>query len=110
MTPLASDARPEENLTCALGFPSIDFKRTRTDVAPPLARFVVGIGLVAVGMYRQDYWPSLTHAADGEWRAIRGTAAVIILRGDFHLWDAGRMARQRARGAAAWTAAVRFRV
>jgi hypothetical protein len=28
-----------------------------------------GIGLIAVGMYRQGYRLSLTHVAEGEWRA-----------------------------------------
>jgi hypothetical protein len=74
-----SDApdRRQADLRAALGFLQLRAKAPELTLLHRWLDSWSGIGLVAVGMYRQGYRVSLAHIAEGEWRATFGTHALF---------------------------------
>jgi len=81
MTLLHPDAHREANLRAALGFRKLRAKAPELTLLHRWLDSWSGIGLVAVGMYRQGYRVSLSHIAEGEWRATFGTHALFASAG-----------------------------
>jgi hypothetical protein len=71
VTPLAKrDKQREANLKCALGFLRVLSSEPELNLLHRWLDSRSGIGLIAAGMYRRGCRLSLTHVADGEWRAM----------------------------------------
>jgi hypothetical protein len=69
VTPTKSERHQESNLRAALGFLQIHPRARELRLLHRWLDSSSGIGLLAVGMYRQGYRLSLSHIAEGEWRA-----------------------------------------
>jgi hypothetical protein len=81
MRPLSPDKRREANLRCALGLLRLTSSEPELTLLHRWLDSWSGIGLVALGMYRQGYRLSLSHIAEGEWRASFGTNTMFAPSG-----------------------------
>jgi hypothetical protein len=69
VTPPKPEKQREANLRAALGFLRLRSSEPELNLLHCWLDSWSGIGLIAVGMYRRGCRLSLTHVADGEWRA-----------------------------------------
>jgi hypothetical protein len=69
------------NLRAALGFLRLPLTEPELQLLHRWLDTWTGVGLITVGVERQGYRLSLSHIADGEWRAMFMGDAMISARG-----------------------------
>jgi hypothetical protein len=70
MTPLAPYKQRAANLRAAVGFLQVKSKAPELTILHRWLDTWTGLGLVVVGVERQGLRFSLSHIAEGEWRAV----------------------------------------
>ena len=68
-TPTKPAQQREANLRCALGFLRLTSTEPEVNLLHRWLDTWTGLGLITVGVERQGFRLSLTHIAEGEWRA-----------------------------------------
>jgi hypothetical protein len=81
MTPTKGDKHREANLRAALGFLKLTPSEPELNLLHRRLDSWSGIGHLAIGMYRQGYRLSLSHIAEGEWRATFQTTPMLAPNG-----------------------------